>query len=115
MSDEALGAFGVVDDTEGLVVFVRYRRAMSGRRDESITQLEEQLDEALRTMSGLDQLNSHEIDRVAMRMDRLASQLLEISAPAAMDAVDQRLGVTPVSNEDFASLVDARGAPDGEG
>ena len=88
---------------------------MSGRRDESIAQLEEQLDGASRTMSALDQLNAREADRVAARMDRLASQLLEISPPPAMEAVYERLGVTPASNEDFASLVDAMGAPDGEG
>ena len=48
-------------------------------------------------------------------MDRLASQLLEISPPPAMDAVYERLGVTPASDEEFASLVDEMGAPDGEG
>ena len=94
---------------------VRYRGAMSGQRDESIAQLEEQLDGASRTMSGLDQLNARQVDRVAARMDHLASQLLEISPPPAMEAVCERLGVTPASNEEFASLVDAMGALDGEG
>ncbi|HET6547701.1 MAG TPA: hypothetical protein VFG79_04535 [Solirubrobacter sp.] len=88
---------------------------MSGRRDKSIAQLEEQLDGASRTMSALDQLNAREAERVAARMDRLASRLLEISPPPAMEAVYERLGVTPASDEDFASLVDAMGAPDGEG
>jgi hypothetical protein len=88
---------------------------MSGRRDESIALLEEQLDGASRTMSALDQLNAREAERVAARMDRLASRLLEISPPPAMEAVYERLGVTPASDEDFASLVDAMGAPDGEG
>jgi hypothetical protein len=88
---------------------------MSGRRDESIAQLEQHLDGASRTMSALDQLNAREAERVAARMDRLASQLLEISPPPAMEAVYQRLGVTPAGDEDFASLVDEMGAPDGEG
>ena len=88
---------------------------MSGRRDESIAQLEQQLDGASRAMSALDQLNAREAERVAARVDRLASQLLEISEPPAMDAVYERLGVTPASDEDFASLVDEMGAPDGEG
>lgn len=88
---------------------------MSGRRDESIAQLEQQLDGASRAMSALEQLNAREAERVAARMDRLASQLLEISEPPAIDAVYQRLGVTPASDEDFASLVDEMGAPDGEG
>ena len=88
---------------------------MSGRRDESIAQLEQQLDGASRAMSALDQLNAREAERVAARMDRLASQLLEISEPSAIEAVYQRLGVTPASDEDFASLVDEMSAPDGEG
>jgi hypothetical protein len=88
---------------------------MSGRRDESIAQLEQQLDGASRAMSALDRLNAREAARVAARMDRLASQLLEISEPPEMEAVYQRLGVTPASDEDFAALVDEMGAPDGEG
>jgi hypothetical protein len=88
---------------------------MSGRRDESIAELEQQLDGASRAMSTLDRLNAREVERVAERMDRLASQLLEISEPPAIDAVYQRLGVTPASDEDFASLLDEMGAPDGEG
>jgi hypothetical protein len=66
-------------------------------------------------MSGLDPLNAREADRVAARMDRLASQLLEMSPPPAMDALFQRHGVTPASNQDVASLVNAMGARDGEG
>ena len=89
---------------------VRYRGVVSGRRDESIAQLEEQLDGAARTMSGLDQLNAREADRVAARMDRLASQLLEISPPPAMEGLYyQRLGLTPASDEDFALLVERDG------
>jgi hypothetical protein len=88
---------------------------MSGRLDESIAQLEQQLDGASRAMSALDQLNAREAERVAARMDRLASQLLEISEPAAKKAAYGRLGVTPASDEDFQSLIDAMGAPDGEG
>lgn len=87
---------------------------MSEQRDESIVQLE-QLAGAARTMSGLDQLNARDAERVAARMDRPASQQLEISQPPAMEAVYERLGVSPASDEDFASLVDEMGAPDGEG
>ena len=48
-------------------------------------------------------------------MDRLASQLLEISPPPAMDSVYERLGVVPASDEEFATLMRDTGAPDGEG
>ena len=88
---------------------------MSESRQESIAQLEEQLEGVSRTLSAMDELNARQAERVAARMDRLASQLLEISPPPAMEAVYQRLGVTPASDEEFASLVDEMGAPDGEG
>jgi hypothetical protein len=88
---------------------------MSESRQESIAQLEEQLEGVSRTMSGMEELNARQAERVAARMDRLASQLLELSPPPAMEAVYQRFGVTPASDEEFASLVDEMGAPDGEG
>jgi hypothetical protein len=88
---------------------------MSQSSDESIAQLEEQLDGVSRTLSGLQQLNARQAERVAARMDRLASRLLEISPPPPIEAVYERLGVTPAGSEDFASLVDEMGAPDGEG
>ena len=93
----------------------RYRCVMSESRQESIAELEEQLEGVSRTLSAMDELNARQAARVAARMDRLASQLLEISPPPAMEAVYQRLGVTPASDEEFASLVDEMGAPDGEG
>ncbi len=93
----------------------RYRCVMSEPRDDSIAQLEEQLEGVSRTLSGLDELNARQVERVAARMDRLASQLLEISPPPAIDAVYERLGVTPASDEEFASLVEEMGTPDGEG
>ena len=93
----------------------RYLCVVSEPREESMAQLEEQLDGASRTLSGMDALNAREAERVAARMDRLASQLLEISPPPAMDAAFQRMGMTPASDEDFASLLDEMGAPDGEG
>jgi hypothetical protein len=88
---------------------------MSEPRDESIAQLEEQLEGVSRTLSGLDELNARQAERVAARMDRLASRLLEISPPPPMDAVYQRLGVTPASDKEFVSLVDEMGSADGEG
>jgi hypothetical protein len=88
---------------------------MSESPDESIAQLEEQLDGASRMLSTVQSLNARQAERVAARMDRLASQLMEVSPPPAMAAVHQRLGTTPASSEDFASLVDQMGPPDGEG
>lgn len=88
---------------------------MSESPDESVAQLEEQLDGVSRTLSSLHALNAREVERVGARMDRLASQLLEVSPPPAMEAVHQRLGTRPASSEDFASIVDQMGPADGEG
>ncbi|MGI8730113.1 MAG: hypothetical protein ACR2LK_09025 [Solirubrobacteraceae bacterium] len=88
---------------------------MSESREESIAQIEAQLDGVTRTLSGLDELNARQAERVAARMDRLASRLLEISPPPAMEAVYQRLGASPARSEEFASLADEMGPADGEG
>jgi len=48
-------------------------------------------------------------------MDRLASQLLEVSAPPAINDVHSRLGTQPVELDEFASLADHLGVADGEG
>ncbi len=88
---------------------------MSESPDESIAQLEDQLDGASRTLSSLHALNARQAERVAARMDRLASQLLEVSPPPAMEGVHRRLGTSPANSEDFASIADQMGAADGEG
>jgi hypothetical protein len=88
---------------------------MSESPDESIAHLEDQLDGASRTLSSLHALNARQAERVAARMDRLASQLLEVSPPPAVEAVHERLGTTPATSEDFASVVDQMGSADGEG
>jgi hypothetical protein len=99
----------------GSVVATRYRCVMRGSREKSVAQLEEQLDGVAQTLSGMDELNVRQAERVAARIDRLASQLLEISPPPAMAAVHERLGTTPASSDDFASIVDQMGLADGEG
>jgi hypothetical protein len=68
---------------------------MSGSSNSGIDQLEDQLAGAERTLSRLDALSSQQAARVAQRMDRLASQLLEISEPPPIEGVHERLGTTP--------------------
>jgi hypothetical protein len=82
---------------------------MSELRDEFTAQLEEQLDGVSRTLSSMQELNARQAERVAARIDRLASQLSELSPPPAMDEVYQRLGVAPATDEEFASLADGMG------
>ncbi len=91
------------------------RGVMSQSSGASIAHLEDQLDGASRSLSSLHALNARQVERVAACMDRLASQLLEVSPPAAIEAVHRRLGTSPASNEDSSSVVDQMGAADGEG
>lgn len=97
------------------VMTARYRCGMSEPSDDSTAQLEEQLDGVSRTLSSMEALNARQAERVGARMDRLASQLLELSAPPSMDGVYQRLGMAPATEREFASLLDEMGSPDGEG
>jgi hypothetical protein len=60
-------------------------------------------------------LNARQAERVAAHMDRLASRLLEVRPPPAIEAVHQGLGTTPASGQDFASVVDQMGPAGGEG
>lgn len=89
--------------------------SVSGSSDSAIDELEDQLEGAERTLSGLGALNSQQAQRVAQRMDRLASQLLEVSEPTPIDGVHERLGTTPAGAEEFEDLADRMGTPDGEG
>jgi len=88
---------------------------MADPLDESIAALENQLEGVSRALSGSNALNARQAERVAERMDRLASQLLELSPPPSIDEVHQRLATRPASAEDFAGLVDEMGTADGEG
>jgi hypothetical protein len=88
---------------------------VSGSSDSSVEQLEDQLEGAERTLSTLGALSDQQAERVAQRMDRLASQLLEVSAPSPMHAVHERLATSPASREEFDTLADEMGAADGEG
>jgi hypothetical protein len=66
-------------------------------------------------MSAVGALSAQQAERVAERVDRLASQLLEITTPEPWDAVHSRLRTTPASGEDFSSLTGELGQADGEG
>ena len=51
----------------------------------------------------------------AEKMERLGSQLLEVTAPGSMSEVYQRLDAEPASAEEFAELARHMQAPDHEG
>jgi hypothetical protein len=88
---------------------------MSSPPREPLQQVESQLDDAARTLAGVSSLDAAGVERVAERLERLASQLMDVSAPPAMDGVHTRLRTVPARAEDFASLADAMGRADGEG
>lgn len=88
---------------------------MSGSSDSTIDRLEDQLEVAERTLSGVGVLDSQQAARVAQRMDRLASQLLEVSGPPPIDAVHERLGTEPTGAEELEGLADRMARADGEG
>jgi predicted metal-dependent phosphoesterase TrpH len=83
--------------------------------DDSVDQLERELETVERSMSAVGGLSAQQAQRVAERVDRLASQLLAITTPEPWDGVHARLGTTPASGEDFSALVGELGSPDGEG
>lgn len=83
--------------------------------DDAVSQLERELETVERSMSTVGALSTQQAERVAERVDRLASQLLEITTPEPWDAVHVRLGTTPASGADFSTLTDELGEPDGEG
>ncbi len=83
--------------------------------DDTVSQLERELEVVERSMSTVGALSAQQAERVAERVDRLASQLLEITAPESWDAVHARLGTTPASSEDFSALSGELGSPDDEG
>jgi hypothetical protein len=83
--------------------------------EDSVTRLEDQLDGAWRTLSALGALNARQEERVAARVDRLSSQLLDLGEPVPMGAVHEQLATAPASDDDFASLVREMGPGDSEG
>jgi predicted metal-dependent phosphoesterase TrpH len=83
--------------------------------EDSVSQLERALESVERSMSVVGALSEQQAERVAQRVDRLASQLLEITTPEPWDAVQARLGTTPASSEDFSRLAAELGSPDDEG
>ncbi len=88
---------------------------MADTPDELVAELERQLESVERSLSGVDALNERQASRVADRMDRLSSQLLEISAPTDIHDADRRAGVKAASEVEFAELAREMAAPDGEG
>lgn len=88
---------------------------MSAQADDSVSQLEHELETVEQSMSAVGALTPQQAERVADRVDRLASQLLEITTPEPWDAVHARLGTTPASGEDFSALTSELGSPDCEG
>jgi hypothetical protein len=72
--------------------------------EDSLAPLERELEAIERSLSDLGALDEQQAERVAARVDRLASRLLEISAPEPWAAAHARLGTTPARPEDVFRL-----------
>jgi hypothetical protein len=83
--------------------------------DNSIKQLEAQLEGAERTLASLRPLDRGDAERVGERMDRLASQLLAVTEPRSMADVHKGLGTEPLGEGELSALSDQMLPPDGEG
>jgi hypothetical protein len=88
---------------------------MAAPSESSIAEIEAKLDEATRALASVEQLRGRDAERIEEKMERLASQLLEVTAPIPMSEIHERLGTTPVSPEEFAELSKYMLPPDGEG
>ena len=88
---------------------------MSDTSEPTVERLEEQLERAERTLSGLRPLDQDQARRVAERMDRLTSQLLAVTEPPRLREAHQRMGTEPAGAEEFEALAEEMGLPDEEG
>ena len=86
--------------------------------DEAVSRLERELElveRSMWTVGALSAQQAQQAQRVAERVGRLASQLLEITAAEPWDAVHARLGTTAASSEGCSALSGELGSPDHEG
>lgn len=88
---------------------------MSDTTEPTVEGLEEQLERAERTLSGLRPLDQDQARRVAERMDRLSSQLLAVTEPPSLRDAHQRMGTQPASADEVEALAKEMGPPDEEG
>lgn len=88
---------------------------MADQNDSLLEELESQLEGAERSLSAVETLDERQAERLGDRMDRLASQLLEVSDPPAIESVHEELGVTPVAPEELDALRGVMAPADGEG
>jgi len=92
-----------------------YLSPMSAPSEDPVARLERELEQVERAMSAVATLNARQAERVGQRMDRLASQLLEITTPQPLDDMLAELGLTRATDKDFASIAGELGPADGEG
>lgn len=88
---------------------------MADQRDSLLAELESQLEGAARSLSAVQALDQQQAERLGDRMDRLASQLLEVSDPPAIESVHDELGVTPAAAEELTALRAEMAPADDEG
>lgn len=83
--------------------------------DPVLKELESQLEGVERSLSAVEALDQRQAERLGDRMDRLASQLLEVSSPPLLGVAHAEFGVEPAAPADFSALVDGMAPADDEG
>ncbi len=80
-----------------------------------MAEVEAQLEATARALAGVPMLSASQRVRIAEKLERLQSQLMEVTPPPSMAEAEARLGLTPATPEQFAELARHMLPPDGEG
>lgn len=88
---------------------------MASPAENTVAEVEAQLDATTRALADSPMLSASQGDRIAEKLDRLQSQLMEVTPPPSMADAEARHGLTPATPEEFAQLAKHMLAPDGEG
>lgn len=93
----------------------RYRGVMSTSAGDSVAVLAAQLDEASRAFEAVQTLDKQDADRIVDKLERLQSQLMEVTPPPPMRGVYERAAGRPASDAEFTELVQHMQPADGDG
>lgn len=92
---------------------------MNSLADADIAALEAKLDQAAEAFAQVQSeghfLEGRDAERIAEKLERLHSQIMEVTPPVPMSEVYDRLGGRDATPEEFAELAKYMLPPDGEG
>lgn len=88
---------------------------MSSTAESTVAEVEAQLEATTRALADAPMLTASQGERIVEKLERLQSQLMEVTPPPSMAEAEARLGLTPATPEQFAELAKHMLPPDGEG